>query len=372
MCNLNNLVRGYATLPGGDPAFDGIVVENEVFGRIGNLRSDRAKGRTATHEVGHWLNLRHIWGDDGGVVDRCSGTDFINDTPNQRVSTRGCPSFPQISCNNDPNGDMFMNYMDYTYDQCMNMFTNGQKDRMRALFAAGGARESFISLAIRENTSLICSSTTTFSVEPNTGATVNYQWTVTGPLQIVSGQGTNQITCNKTGDGLATITVSAQGLCSTKTVWVGNPVITYIPSLGNPCFSNPYYSAPNIPGLTYQWSVDNPNIWFPGGSNSQNSTVLSRDPYYFTITLTISSGGCSTTQTLNTYTDGYYCQCFFDPSCPGQGGFGMMVYPNPSNEELTVEATDDTDSNKSADGESIPSDKNKSSLDYELELLNTY
>jgi hypothetical protein len=153
---------------------------------------------------------------------------------------------------------------------------------------------------------------------------------------------------------------------------VGNPVITYIPSLGNPCFSNPYYSAPNIPGLTYQWSVDNPNIWFPGGSNSQNSTVLSRDPYYFTITLTISSGGCSTTQTLNTYTDGYYCQCFFDPSCPGQGGFGMMVYPNPSNEELTVEATDDTDSNKSADGESIPSDKNKSSLDYELELLNTY
>lgn len=175
VCNLNGGVAGYTPPPGGNAAFDGVVVENEVFGRIGNLLSNYNKGRTTTHEVGHWFNLRHIWGDDENDLDTCGATDFVADTPNQSVSTFGCPSFPQVSCNNAPNGNMFMNYMDYTDDRCMNMFTNGQKDRMRALFAAGGARESFISLAIRENTSLICSSTTTFSVEPNTGATVNYQ-----------------------------------------------------------------------------------------------------------------------------------------------------------------------------------------------------
>jgi hypothetical protein len=83
-------------------------------------------GRVVTHEVGHWLNCYHIWGDE----NECSGTDQVADTPNQSWSSEGCPTFPQCSCNNcDDNGpgNMFMNYMDYTDGSCMNLFTKGQK-----------------------------------------------------------------------------------------------------------------------------------------------------------------------------------------------------------------------------------------------------
>jgi hypothetical protein len=100
----------------------------------GGTASSYNLGRTATHEVGHWLNLRHIWG------DATCGNDLVADTPTQQTSNGGCPAFPKITCNNQ--GDMSMNYMDYTYDRCMYMFTAGQSTRMDALFAVGGARES--------------------------------------------------------------------------------------------------------------------------------------------------------------------------------------------------------------------------------------
>ena len=96
-------------------------------------------GRTATHEVGHGANLYHIWGDDGSA---CSGSDLVNDTPNQGSANFRCPS-PHVSCSNGPSGDMFMNYMDYTDDRCMFMFTNGQKQRALAVFASGGPRATF-------------------------------------------------------------------------------------------------------------------------------------------------------------------------------------------------------------------------------------
>ena len=85
-------------------------------------------GRTATHEIGHWLNLRHIWG------DQTCGNDFVTDTPTQASSNFSCPNFPKLSNNcsgNPPNGDMFMNYMDYVDDDSMFMFTPGQVARMR-------------------------------------------------------------------------------------------------------------------------------------------------------------------------------------------------------------------------------------------------
>ena len=88
-------------------------------------------GRTATHEIGHWLNLRHIWGDRN---DR-GGTDFVTDTPNQQLPNTGKPTFPHVSCNNGPNGDMFMNYMDYVDDNAMFMFTPAQVLRMNATLA---------------------------------------------------------------------------------------------------------------------------------------------------------------------------------------------------------------------------------------------
>ncbi len=132
--NLSNGLLGYAQFPGGAAATDGVVV---LYSSLpGGTATNYNKGRTATHEVGHWLNLRHIWG------DATCGSDLVNDTPVHNTSNGGCPAYPHYStCSGSP-VEMTMNYMDYTYDACMYMFTAGQKTRMSALFAAGGARQS--------------------------------------------------------------------------------------------------------------------------------------------------------------------------------------------------------------------------------------
>lgn len=141
VCDLGGGLLGYAQFPGGAAATDGVVCDYAYFGTVG-ASAPFDKGRTATHEVGHWLNLYHIWGDDG---TSCSGSDLVADTPNQADENYGCPTFPTVSCTNGPNGDMFMNYMDYTDDACMNLFTAGQKARMQALFSTGGARVALLS-----------------------------------------------------------------------------------------------------------------------------------------------------------------------------------------------------------------------------------
>ncbi len=142
VCNLADYL-GYAQFPGGNPATDGVVILYSAFGsrsifHQGTYLSDYDLGRTASHEVGHWMNLYHIWGDDGGS---CKGSDKVDDTPNQGAENYGCPDFPHYSCNNQ--GDMSMNYMDYTDDACMFMFTKGQANRMLALFGKKGSRSSF-------------------------------------------------------------------------------------------------------------------------------------------------------------------------------------------------------------------------------------
>lgn len=133
VCNLSGGLLGYAQFPGGAAATDGVVVLYSSVGGPNNpgTATPYHLGRTATHEVGHWLNLYHIWGDDGSG---CSGSDQVSDTPNQAGATSGCPSFPYTdACTATSPGVMFMNYMDYSTDACMNMFTNGQSSRMNAL-----------------------------------------------------------------------------------------------------------------------------------------------------------------------------------------------------------------------------------------------
>lgn len=130
-------VLGYAQFPGGSTATDGVVIAYKYFGRTGPVVAPYNKGRTATHEVGHWMNLRHIWGDTN------CGSDLVGDTPLHNTSNFGCPAYPSRStCSGTP-VMMTMNYMDYTDDPCMYMFTLGQKSRMLAVFASGGPRNSF-------------------------------------------------------------------------------------------------------------------------------------------------------------------------------------------------------------------------------------
>jgi len=142
ICDLQSPVLGFAQFPGGPASSDGVVLHYKVVGRApaNPYITQNNLGRTASHEVGHWLGLYHIWGEAEG----CTDTDEVDDTPPQNKANFGCPSFPAISCNNGPNGDMFVNYMDYTDDACHTMFTHGQKQRIHALFAPGGHRESLL------------------------------------------------------------------------------------------------------------------------------------------------------------------------------------------------------------------------------------
>ena len=128
VCNLGEGLLGYAQFPGGPAATDGVVILYSAFGTGGVAAPPFQLGRTATHEIGHWLNLRHVWGDRND----CGGTDFVTDTPNQQLPNAGKPTFPHVTCNNGPNGDMFMNYMDYVDDDSMFMFTPAQVVRMNA------------------------------------------------------------------------------------------------------------------------------------------------------------------------------------------------------------------------------------------------
>lgn len=140
VCKLGQGLLGYAQFPGGRWSTDGVVILYSAFGsrsvyKNGTYIAKYDLGRTATHEIGHWMNLRHIWGDDNGA---CTGSDLVADTPNQASENYGCPSFPHVSCSNS--GDMSMNYMDYTDDACMYMFSAGQTTRALAVFAPGGPR----------------------------------------------------------------------------------------------------------------------------------------------------------------------------------------------------------------------------------------
>ncbi|MBC8046843.1 MAG: choice-of-anchor J domain-containing protein [Fimbriimonadaceae bacterium] len=134
--HLSPALLGYAQFPGGSPFTDGVVITYTGFGNEGTAVAPYNKGRTASHEIGHFLNLFHIWGDD---ADCTEPEDQCDDTPAQAAATFECPSYPYSDdCNESI---QFMNYMDYSDDACYNMFTEDQKERARALFAAGGFRE---------------------------------------------------------------------------------------------------------------------------------------------------------------------------------------------------------------------------------------
>ncbi len=159
-------ILGYAQFPEGStlngvpsPNFnetadtDGVVVLTESFGSnydaAGELIADPYdlnvydRGRTLTHEIGHFFGLRHVWGDSN------CGNDFVSDTPTQLTSNGGCPSFPQSSCGNT--SDMFMNYMDFTLDVCMNLFTQGQVDRMITVLDNSPRRTELLSSNVAED-----------------------------------------------------------------------------------------------------------------------------------------------------------------------------------------------------------------------------
>lgn len=188
VCNLGSQLLGYATFPGGNASLDGVAIGYNYFGTVGTLSPPYNKGRTATHEIGHWLWLYHIWGDDNGS---CGGSDLVGDTPNQAAEFYGCPTYPTTdACSPSAPGVMFMNYMDYTDDACMNLFTQGQLVRINS--AINGPRLPIQSSNGHINVSgtPICSfKADSLSIQYNNpvhftdesaGIPTGWQWTFTG------------------------------------------------------------------------------------------------------------------------------------------------------------------------------------------------
>jgi hypothetical protein len=356
VCNIapfaTGQLLGYAQFPfdfAASPNTDGVVMLNTAFGRVGNLRFQFDRGRTTTHEVGHWLNLFHIWGDDGNA---CTGSDQCDDTPNQGGANQSnCPGFPNISCGNNPNGDMFMNYMDYTVDACKNIYTQRQADRMRAVFAQGGPRAAFIDNYFRLNPPVqnpLCDASTTISaVNP---LCLQIAWSVTGPATI-SGSG-NLVTINKTGNGTINVTATANGYTDTRTVDAGTPggnVIGHYTvnggttqySITNDTYQNLYVPRNSWVSIVFAITTQTfpINTWTFGNitANGLNfSTGFQSSPYgYGTVNKTVyldATNICGTIRRSYTF------------NVTSIGGFGRVaVSPNPAKDVLNVNITKESD-----------------------------
>lgn len=130
VCNLSELL-GYGEFPNILPSNTyGAVIGYKAFGTIGTATYPYDKGRTLTHEIAHCLNVHHIFSEDSSVCK----TDHCIDIPDQSAPTMGCPQYPASdNCTSDSSGKMFMNYMDYVDDACMNLFTNCQSERMQSV-----------------------------------------------------------------------------------------------------------------------------------------------------------------------------------------------------------------------------------------------
>ncbi len=220
-------VIGFSQFPGTGPATtDGVVLVHNYVGDIGTAASSNYKGRTFTHEVGHWFNLRHIWG------DATCGNDMVSDTPVQNVNNSTCPSFPKIDvqCNNGPSGAMFSNYMDYTRGNCQNIFTWGQNARMQAaLNSSTSGRNNLWSqsnlvatgtdgsppqlcapvAAFNSNAQFICEGASiTWQDFSYNGTVANWDWQFGGGTPSSSTQQNPTITYNTPGTYGVTLTVS--------------------------------------------------------------------------------------------------------------------------------------------------------------------
>jgi PKD repeat protein len=193
---------GYAQFPdqsnldglssiGGPASTDGVVVQYSSFGSADKgtfpvMQAPYNKGRTLTHETGHWLGLRHIWGD--GVC----GNDFVSDTPTQQNESRGCPT-NKLSCDGSTPA-MVQNYMDYSDDACMNIFTSGQKTRIRAVMelsprrktlgqsdiCSGQANEIPVAKFTRDDKKCILLGSSLTFTDLSTNFPTSWQWTFEG------------------------------------------------------------------------------------------------------------------------------------------------------------------------------------------------
>ena len=312
VCNLSGGLLGYAQFPGGSASTDGVVILYTAFGTTGTAQAPYNKGRSATHETGHWLNLYHIWADDNGG---CSQDDQVSDTPLQGDMNYGCPSFPQNTCGVD---NMTMNYMDYTDDGCMYMFTTGQKARMVA--ALNGPRASLL-------TSTVCGTTGTPPVadfianvttipiggsvnftDLSTNSPTSWSWSFTGGTPATSTtQNPTGITYNTAGTYAVTLTATnsfgSDGETKTAYITVVNGNIPPVADFVANVTTIPEGASVNFTDL----SANLPTSWswtFTGGTpatstlqNPSNIVYSTAGVYDVKLVVTNAAGSDSLTKT---------------------------------------------------------------------------
>ncbi|MFN8283546.1 MAG: PKD domain-containing protein [Chitinophagales bacterium] len=253
---LQDGLLGYATFPvgtgltgitgNGTATTDGVVIGYLYYGNTGTVSAPYNKGRTATHEIGHWLGLRHISGDSD------CGDDFCGDTPLQSGNAGdgqglnyGCPTFPSVTCSNGPNGDLFQNFMDYTDDACMFLFTPNQRTRIQTAMANGTYRAPLASSTVCTATSAvpvadfsadrvsICPGNSVKFTDLTTGIPTSWSWSFTGGTPSTSIAQNPTVTYSAAGTYAVTLTAtnSLGSDAETKTAYinVGNPTTTALP-----------------------------------------------------------------------------------------------------------------------------------------------
>jgi hypothetical protein len=300
---------GYATFPGGSANLDGINIRGDLISNIGTSASNTLwgnfKGRYLIHELGHWFNLRHIWG------DAFCGNDQVADTPPHYTSNSGCPNFPynpNNTCGGNANGEMFTNYMDYTEGNCLNMFTAGQVTRMTAAITSSVSGRS----NLWSNSNLIA-----------TGTNDPYTYSVACIANPQIAPYESLIIC--TGDSVK-FTDNSYGGLSNSRQWIfngGNALSTtdsivyvkyansgiydvaltknYLSSSKTASYTNKVYVLDNTPNLNYivpfQDSLENPSNFdsewvIVDRNNDGNSWEL-------TYASSFSGGNCATINNFN-------------------------------------------------------------------------
>ena len=280
----NNIggAAGYTFLPNGGSAasatnmyYNGIFVLENYTGAIGT--SNAGRSRTLTHEVGHWLNLPHVWGggNSPGDATNCNIDDGVQDTPNTKGSS-SC-TLSANTCNSDdaywggPMIDNVENYMDYSY--CSKMFTQGQVDKMRtAIVSNTGGRSniwtttnlqnvgvlpgvSLCSIDFAANQTVLCSGTTVTYTPNTTSGISNYAWSFPGGTPATSNAVSPTVTYNTVGTHNATLVVTSSGngldYTESKT--------TYITVNSGTTVNLPINEGFSVAGTPAGWTIVNQN-----------------------------------------------------------------------------------------------------------------
>lgn len=353
--NITGGLYGYATFPylstlngifgsTGTASNDGFWCYAQAFGSVGSFPGGTyapgyTRGRTATHEIGHWLGLRHIWGDG-----QCA-TDFCNDTPAANNSNVGSPTYPHDVnvCSGSGDGEMFMNFMDYTNSTAMYMFTTDQANRIQTAMANSPYRKFLGTHNLCSVENVAATSAFTSPSQVCTGRSLNlsnassgwpapsYSWSATGGTFSPSPQAISpSIQFSTPGIYVVTLT-SNNGTVSVfnKTITVTSPTL-YLSSLSQTICqgSSATFNATGVDTYTWQpGNVVNPAVSFTPTA-SQTYTCEGTE-----------INGCRTSSVV---------QVVVEP-CVGIEAheaniLSLVVYPNPAQESLNLQVSSSSSS----------------------------